>query len=200
MNKCKIIEKSTQMFLDLGFKSVTMDDIANESGMSKKTIYQYFKNKKELVSACVNDLIDFIQNGICCVKKEELNAIEEHMEVRKFVIRSLKNEKSSPQHQLEKYYPGIFKDARTRHFSLMTDSVKENIEKGMKEGLYRGDLDPDIVSKIYFLATVELKNQNVFPQENYDLFHLMDILSEYHLRALLTPKGVLEFEKLNKNQ
>src|SRR5210317_1140812 len=101
--KNKILEKATELFLIYGFKSVTMDDIANALGISKKTIYQHFKNKTKLVEATTLGLFNFISNGINCICAMDKNPIEEIYEVKSFAMTHLKDEKSSPIFQLQKY-------------------------------------------------------------------------------------------------
>ncbi len=103
--KIKILEKATDMFLNYGFKSVTMDDIANKMGISKKTIYAHYVNKTKLVEDCTMHLFDTISQGIDHICSLGKNPIEELYEIKKFAMVHLKDEKSSPQYQLQKYYP-----------------------------------------------------------------------------------------------
>ncbi|MGI9550098.1 MAG: TetR/AcrR family transcriptional regulator, partial [Aurantibacter sp.] len=103
--KTKILEKATELFLNLGFKSVTMDDLAREMGISKKTIYSHFENKTHLVEACTLHLFNTISQGIDYICSLGKNPIEELYEIKKFAMLHLKDEKSSPQYQLQKYYP-----------------------------------------------------------------------------------------------
>ena len=106
--KEKITITATELFLNLGFKSVTMDDIANEMGISKKTIYTHFNNKTALVTEVTSSLFCVISEGIDLICAAEKNSIEELYEIKRFVMEHLKNEKSSPQYQLQKYYPKIY--------------------------------------------------------------------------------------------
>src|SRR5690606_6825508 len=108
--KDKITEKATEMFLNLGFKSVTMDDLANEMGVSKKTIYSHFENKSKLVHDCMQYLFNCITDGIDRIVALDKNPIEELFEIKKFISQHLKDEKSSPQYQLQKYYPKLYKN------------------------------------------------------------------------------------------
>ena len=94
----KILLKATDMFLSYGFKSVTMDDIANTLGISKKTIYQHFENKTKLVEATTLSLFELISHGIDCICALEKNPIEEIYDIKRFVMDHLKDEKSSPQY------------------------------------------------------------------------------------------------------
>ena len=127
----KIILKSAELFLNLGFKSVTMDDIANEMGISKKTIYVHFENKTRLVEAVTFSLFETICDGIDAICEASNNPIEELYDIKMFVMNHLKNEKTSPQYQLKKYYPQIFEALRLKQFEKMHDSVKESLQKGI---------------------------------------------------------------------
>ena len=87
----KIISKSEELFLSLGFKSVTMDDIANTIGISKKTIYAHFSNKTELVEVVTFSVLDHITEGIDRINAASVNPIEELYEIKMFVMNYLKN-------------------------------------------------------------------------------------------------------------
>lgn len=193
--KEKILHKATEMFLNLGFKSVTMDDIANEMGISKKTIYTHYKNKTQLVEATTFSLFDTICAGIDSICEVAPNPIEELYHIKKFVMEHLKNEKSSPQYQLKKYYPKIYAALRGKQFEVMHESVKENLEKGITQGLFRKNMNVDFVARMYFNGMTGIKDTDLFPQTIFSMNQLMENYLEYHLRAIVTPKG---FEILNQ--
>ncbi len=187
--KTLILEKSVDMFLTLGVKSVTMDDLARDLGISKKTIYTYFKNKTELIQACADHMFNVISDQITCICKAGKNPIEELYEIKKTAMLYLKNEKSAPQYQLQKYYPKIYGSLTQKQFVMMQDCVQENVEKGMAQGIYRDNLNVEFVSRIYFSGIVSIKNQDLFPSELFEATALLDQYLEYHLRGLVTPKG-----------
>ena len=108
----QILERATELYLNLGFKSVTMDDLAHEMGISKKTIYTHFKNKNQLVEACTLHVFNIISEGIDQICSLHKNPIEELYEIKRLVMQHLKEEKASPQFQLQKYYPEIHKTLR----------------------------------------------------------------------------------------
>jgi len=114
--KEKILLKATDLFLNLGFKSVTMDDLAKEMGISKKTIYSHYENKTKLVEETTMNLFWVISNGIDDIVSQKHNPIEELYEIKKFVMSRLKDEKASPQYQLQKYYPKIYQTLREKQF------------------------------------------------------------------------------------
>ncbi|GAB4161630.1 MAG: TetR/AcrR family transcriptional regulator [Winogradskyella sp.] len=186
----KIIHKASELFLSLGFKSVTMDDIANELGISKKTIYVHFPNKTKLVEATTLHVFETISCGIDHICGLQKNPIEEIFEIKRFVMDHLKDEKSSPQYQLQKYYPRIFSSLKAKQFEIMQGCVVENLNRGIAMGLYRSNLDINFISRIYFNCMVILKDQELFPLKNFSMNNLMENYLEYHLRGICTSKGI----------
>ncbi|SDG62946.1 TetR/AcrR family transcriptional regulator [Winogradskyella thalassocola] len=197
--KDKIILKSTDLFLNLGFKSVTMDDIANEMGISKKTIYQHFQNKTKLVEATAMHVFEKISHGIDCICELNTNPIEEIYEIKKFVMLNLKDEKSSPQYQLQKYYPKIYASLKGKQFEKMIGCVTRNLERGVSQKLYRDTIEIDFVARLYFNGIVSLKDQTIFPREDFSMIMLMNNYIEYHLRGICSSKGLETLTQLNTN-
>ncbi len=195
----KILNTASGLFLSLGFKSVTMDDLANEMGISKKTIYKYFSNKEELVEASTNFVHNHISETICQITTQGLNAISENFAIKIAFKNIFKKSKTSPMFQLKKYYPKTYKNLIDNEFEMFKECVGGNLEKGINEGYYREDVNKDIVLKFYFILVFGLHDNDIFNLENYDLNEL-DIKSlEYHTRAIATAKGIKELEKeLNK--
>ena len=146
--KNKILHNAADMFLNLGFKSVTMDDIASNSGVSKKTIYAHFSNKTDLVEAVTNYIFDLVCSGIDLIYEQQQNPIIELFEIKKFVMQHLKDEKSSPQYQLQKYYPKIFATLKKKQFEVMQKSIRENLARGINKDLYRDSVDEDFIASI----------------------------------------------------
>ena len=197
----KILHKATELFLTLGFKSVTMDDLANEMGISKKTIYSHFENKTKLVEESTLNLFCFISDGINQIVALRKNPIEELYEIKKFVMLHLKDEKSSPQYQLQKYYPQLYESLKSKQFEVMQDCVKDNVLRGIDLGIYRANLNVEFVSRIYFSGVTSIKDNTFFPQRIFTMTQLMDNYLEYHLRGIVTPEGrkILN-EIINSNQ
>lgn len=198
--KEKILDNAREMFLNFGFKSVTMDDISRAMGISKKTIYAHFSNKTDLVDSVTKHLFNHICSGIDCIHEQEKNPIKELFEIKQFVMSHLKDEKSSPQYQLQKYYPKIFNWLKNEQFKVMQDSIKENLQSGMDQGYYRENLDKDFISRVYFNGITAIKDKDLFPLQNYSMNTLMNFYLEYHLRGICTEKGIQELQKyLNNN-
>jgi len=193
--KEKILHNATEMFLNIGFKSITMDDIAKNSGISKKTIYAHFNNKTELVKTVTLHIFDIVKKGVDLIHAQEQNPIIELFEIKRFVMKHLKDEKSSPQYQLQKYYPKIYKTLKQKQFKVMQELIKENLAKGIKQKLFRATIDIDFTARIYFHGMVGIKDKDLFPLENNSMNTLTTNHLEYHLRGISTDKGIKELEK-----
>ena len=185
-----IVVTSTELFLTLGFKSVTMDDIAEEMKISKKTIYMFFANKEALVQSVVFSMYSYITTNLTQIREKASNPISELYEVKMFIMHQRKGEKTSPQHQLRKYYPNIHKELQKKQFDFMTKSVKKSLTKGVEMKLFRPSIDIDFISRMYFNGMVGIKNVDMFPIEKYSPEQLMENYLDYHLRAIVTEDGM----------
>lgn len=199
MMKQKIVHNAAEMFLNFGFKTVTMNDIAVNVGISKKTIYAHFNNKLELVEDVTIYVFDLIRKGIDLIHQQQQNPIIELFEIKKLVMKHLKDEKSSPQYQLQKYYPNIFKNLKKRQFELIQRLIKENLVKGIQQKLYRKLIHIDFTTRIYFHGIMGIKDKDLFPLLNYSMNTVTMYHLEYHLRAICSSKGIQELEKQLKD-
>jgi len=167
-----------------------MDDIANELGISKKTIYSHFSTKTKLVEASTLHILSQISCGIETIISQDKNAIVELYDIKNFAMKHLKDNKSSPQFQLKKYYPKVFNIVQSNHLQIMEGCVFKNLEKGIKNGLYRENIPLDFISKIYFVGMMGIKDEYHFPLTTYSSNELLENFLEYHLRAIVTEKGL----------
>ncbi|WP_016989976.1 TetR/AcrR family transcriptional regulator [Flavobacterium sp. ACAM 123] len=190
--KEKIISKASEMFLKLGFKSITMDDIAGEMCISKKTIYKYFCNKEILIEEStalmhieIHEIIDNIVN-----KKH--NAIQENFEIRKMFKEMFQSSDTSPIYQLKKHYPEIHEKVMLREINECNTIFKKNIEEGIKQGLYRDNINIGNYTTFYYNLIFSIKESTSSEKESQELE--LQIL-EYHTRAMATAAGLIELDK-----
>jgi len=196
--KEKILRKASEMFLNLGFKSVTMDDIAHDLGMSKKTIYSHFPTKRKLVEASTFYVLDQVNETICSIIDANYDPIEETFTIKSMINNLLKNEKSSPSYQLQKYYPKIFKQVNDQQFEAAKSCIVENLKRGIIDGYYRKDIDIDLITRFYFSGNINLTNQDLFPLDTYEMSSLKNTFLEYHIRAIATEKGLKTLKNILK--
>ncbi|WP_396212626.1 TetR/AcrR family transcriptional regulator [Flavobacterium sp.] len=190
--KEKIIKKATDMFLKLGFKSVTMDDIACEMCISKKTIYKYFSNKENLIEEGTEVIHQKIHSLMDEVVSKNFNAIEENFEMRKMFKEMFQSFDHSPAYQLKKHYPEIYEKMMANEIEDCNKMFSQNIVKGIQQGLYRQETDVESATKFYYTLIFSI-NENT--QLESDAYKLEGKALEYHTRAIATPKGILELEK-----
>ena len=191
-----ILPPCTEMFLTLGFKSVTMDDIAQRLGISKKTLYTHYSNKQALVRACVFDFFNYVTeeiNGICQLSK---NPIIELHDIKMFMMKHIKNEKISPQYQLKKYYPEIFHELSDKQLDFMISCVSKSLKEGVATGLFRANLNIPFIARLYFNGMMGIKDQRPFPADMFQHSQLMSDYLEYHLRAICTESGMAIYNTL----
>lgn len=194
--KQNILDKASELFLTLGFKSVTMDDIAHEMGISKKTIYSHYSNKTELIQDVAIHVLEKIFAGVQELIKERKNPIEELYDIKKYVLKHTRGDHSSPVQQLQKYYPKIYADLKFRQFDFMQHCVADNIHRGLEKGLFRDNLDITFVSRIYFIGITGIKDHDIFPDSDFPPLKLHELYLEYHLRGIVTPEGRKMLNKL----
>ena len=192
----KILHKATELFLIYGVKSVTMDDIAKELAISKKTIYTFFSTKTRLVEASTSFLFEKINSEILTICSFGHDPIKELFLVKSLVLKHLKNEETSPQYQLQKYYPEIFESIKHKQFDVINDCICKNLKKGTDMGCYRKGLDVNLLSRFYFIGIMGIKNTELFPKDKFSMPYLMENFLEYHIRAIATEKGIKSLQNL----
>ncbi|SHO72261.1 TetR/AcrR family transcriptional regulator [Flavobacterium cucumis] len=199
--KDRILQKAKEMFLKLGFKSITMDDIACEMCISKKTIYKYFSNKDILIEESIQVVHHEIDETINKIVAQNFNAIEENFEVKRMFKEMFKTAESSPIYQLKKHYPEIYDKVVNMQIEICIKCFSDNILKGINEGLYRQNLDIDNYVKFYYTLIFNI-NENTMLEKDAQELELKAL--EYHIRAMATLEGIAELEKQleiqNQNQ
>jgi AcrR family transcriptional regulator len=190
--KQKIISKATDLFLRLGFKSVTMDDIANEMCISKKTIYKYFINKEVLIAESTRTVNEEVRRVFEEVQALGINAIAQHFEIRRRFRGIFDAAETSPIYQLKKHYPEIYDAVVTCEFEECRNYLVQNINKGIGEDLYRADIPVETYANLHHTTIFAIKSNTRSEAQAREL-ELQAL--EYHIRAMATEKGLAELEK-----
>lgn len=194
--KDKIITIAKDLFLKIGFKSITMDDIACEMCISKKTIYKYFANKELLIeesTQLVHAEVHQIMNEIIA---KNYNSIEENFEIRRTFKELFKTSDTSPIYQLKKHYPAIYTKVLKQQIQECESCFRQNIERGISGGLYRKDLNIETYVKFYYTLIFSI-NENTASEKEAVKLELEAL--EYHTRAMATAAGIIELEKQLQN-
>ncbi len=175
--------------MQYGVRSVTMDEIAVQLGVSKKTLYQYYADKDELVDAVILDVLTVNQDN--CIKDRNIakNAIHEVFLAIDMMQEMFQDMNPSVLYELEKYYPKAFEKFAKHKYSFLYKVMKENIERGIAEELYRSDIDVEIQVKMRLENMMIPFNQMVFPKNKFDLIKVETELTTHFLYGLATIKG-----------
>ncbi len=178
-----------------------MDDIASKLGVSKKTLYRYVKNKEDLVGRVIDYFIEQQQQMILMiVKDKQFNAIQAFVEINKNFGNHLKQTHPSVIFDIQKYYPSAWQKMRSFKMDFIFNIVAENINKGIAEGLYRNNINAEIVAFLYVTMADNLFNVNQLA-EKYLLNQLHIELVRYHVRGIANEKGIKYLQEiLNKNE
>jgi TetR/AcrR family transcriptional regulator, cholesterol catabolism regulator len=191
----KILSASAELFRQYGFKTITMDDIARRSGISKKTLYQHFANKNEVVNESVTWYKCRVTEMCDTAMKESENAIEGM--VRTMSMFDQINRQINPMAmlELERYYPEGF--ARFKESLLKNDvsSIKANMERGIAEGLYRSEIDPDFMARYRMEISLIVFHPNLLVTDRDDMHRVAHQVSEHFLYGIMTPKGEKLYQK-----
>jgi len=191
----EILQKVTELYMKFGIKSVTMNDVARELGISKKTLYHCVKDKKDLVKKVIDAKNNKLGERITKIFESGINAIEVTLAISNFISNHLKSFPPTVEYDLKKYYPKIYKEVNNQRRTNMNNAIIANIKKGIDEGLFRKDLKPDIIAKIQ-IHRMEASGDDFFSElGNYSIDQLFKEVITYHLRGICSQKGIDFLEK-----
>ncbi|MEJ7912214.1 MAG: TetR/AcrR family transcriptional regulator [Chitinophagaceae bacterium] len=188
--KERILQKSDELFNSYGLRSVSMDDIAAQVGMSKKTLYQYFVDKDELVDAVFSSVMEHNKVHCCAEKAAADNAMHEVFLAFDRVQEMFANMNPSVLFDMEKYHPVTFNKFKEFKNSFLLGMIKANIERGIEEGLYRSEIDIDILSRYRIHSIMLAFNKEVFPIHRTQVVQIEQQLVEHFLYGIATAKGI----------
>lgn len=198
--KNEILEQALKLFMRLGIKSLTMDDVATQLRMSKKTLYEHFQDKNDLVEQVVTAVCGFHRDTISAICARGLNAIDENEEITKFIVGQVGNMHPSVQFDLQKYHPKAWEIMEQREQEDIYTCVSANLRKGIAEGLYREDLDVEVITRLYIARIDSTWDGRVFPTDRFSLSDVLWKHFEYHIRGIASKKGVAYLEKKAKKE
>jgi AcrR family transcriptional regulator len=189
-----ILQKVYALYQRYGIKSVTMDDVARELGISKKTLYLHFSDKNDLVKK-VYDYEHESRTALFSESKWQ-NAVEENLGVSRIMNNYLKEFNPSTEYDLKKYHPEVFEERRNRIVESMLSRLLANLEWGQKDGLYRSEMILDVIAKLYVSRVLSMMLHELFTIEEFTSWHVTREIVVYHTRGIATSKGIKILEEL----
>jgi len=189
-----MLDQINELFFEFGLKILNMDDISRKLGISKKTLYRYVKSKEDLIAK----LFDYEQikgdEIMDEIGKQNVNAIEKLFKVSLHVFEEMKRFDPKIMFELRKYYEQLFTVFHAQKMAQISRLMKLNLQQGITEGLYRPDLNIDVVVALYINYLVEIHNYDLCKTIDMTFDDLFKILFENHIRAISTTEGVAYFE------
>jgi TetR/AcrR family transcriptional regulator, cholesterol catabolism regulator len=198
--KERILLKAEELFMQYGIRSVSMDDIANSLGMSKKTLYQYFADKDELVEGVVDGHINEVEGDCINCRTNAADAIHEIFLTMEHIMEELNNMNPMLLYDLEKFHFKAYQRFKNYKDKFLLQIIRNNIEWGIKEELYRADLNIDVLSKYRIESIMIPFNVAVFPPGKYNLAKTSEVMIENFTYGLATIKGHKLIQKYNEQR
>ncbi|MCF8231559.1 MAG: TetR/AcrR family transcriptional regulator [Bacteroidales bacterium] len=191
-----ILKEANKIFHTYGIKSISMDDLCRELKISKKTLYQYVDNKTDLLQQTIDYQFSKDNNKINAVMKQNHNAIDTLIEVSKMIYEELKKfQPNIIMFDLKKYFPETLEyliDKKRRYFY---DYIKGNLEQGIEEGLYRQDLNTDLITRLYIRKMEDMHDPDGFLNGDYTFEKIFEVMFDNHIRGIANEKGINYYEE-----
>jgi len=193
----QIIDIAKHLFFQYGLRSVTMDEIALQTGISKKTLYQNFKDKETLIEKIILNEMEKVKVLINEILSEKgLNAIDRTVKIYGLLSELHKKHPPILEHDLQRYYPEIFSTIRKFRNGNMYKAIVDNLEDGKAEGLFREDLNSEIIALLQINRGGILR-ESFGLKDKYGAEELVRQSLIYHLYGICSDKGRQYIEKLN---
>lgn len=206
MNETKqIMDKVGRLFKKYGIKSITMDDISRELGMSKKTLYQYFSDKAELVEKVIQNEFYEFRSKVNLLLNEDIDPVLQLIKLNRLILDNLKTYSTVIDFDLRKYYSNLYLKLKVQYIELFRNCISTNISHGKNSGVYRSDIDIDIITKLHVSRIEQAPHSEVYSIEEFTSPGFARETCLVHIKGMISEKGQLllnkhykEFEELNK--
>ena len=190
-----ILERVQCLYFKYGIKSVTMDDVAHELRISKKTLYEHFKDKADLVEKVFVHFHNKHEQKICDIQNQSINAIEQLLEINRIIKELLKEYNPSVDYDLKKYYPALYQNINEEEGERLFSLILENVKQGKKENIYRKEINEEIIAKFYvyqvesIIRSKSISLEEILSEEFYNEIFI------YHIRGVANEKGIKFLER-----
>lgn len=190
-----MIGKVSELFHRYGIKSVTMDDVSRELGISKKTLYEQFSDKSQLVKKVIEHELSCNKRKFETTENDPENALEELFLIFSYYITMLKEHYPSFEFDLRKYYPEIYSGLKAHRREKMMENAVKNIKRGKKEGLYRQDMNEEFIAKLNIIRVECLTENDIFSTDELMSHEFALEMFLYHIHGIVNEKGLSYIEK-----
>ena len=187
--KEQIIRRTLDLFTKMGIKSLNMGDIASFQKISKKTLYHFFRDKNDLVCSCVEYELAQTDKMLKEIIERGLNAIDESYEISRFVVNQLSELPPTLFSELESFYPDAFDLLEKHRKECVGENINRNLKKGLEEGLYRREINVEIVSAIYLSLLYNFLSSRLMDTRKFSFREIYEEMFKYHIYGISSEKG-----------
>lgn len=198
--KLEIMERASAVYMRYGVKSVTMDDLARELGVSKKTLYKYFNDKTDLVNSIIRFKLD-MDVALCtnCRLHSE-NAIDDLINVSRQVIENIGNVNPAVFYDLKRYFPEAWNIMQDHKWVFVLNMARENINRGIAEGIYRENIDVEVIARFYVGITDLILSGDIFPWPEFKFEQLFKEFIRFQIKGMANEKGIKYLQQRLNNE
>jgi AcrR family transcriptional regulator len=197
--KDRIIEQAYTLFFQYGIRAITMDEISSHMGISKRTIYEVFKDKDELLACCIKQMQQLHKQKHAAILANSSNTIEAFFKFLLEGIQAIKTINPLFFKDIQKYHSTLWKKTMCEQEAHKYESMQQMIEKGVSESLIRSDINPAIVTRIMFEQMNILSNEEVFPPDRFSKTEVFENIMVNFVRGIATTKGIEVIDELLRN-
>jgi AcrR family transcriptional regulator len=201
----QLFDKVGRLFKKYGIKSITMDDISRELGMSKKTLYQYVADKSELVEKVIQNEFNDFKNKVNALLSEDIDEVLQLIKFNRLILENLKTYNTVIENDLRKHYFDLYQKLKLQYIDLFRECIRSNITEGKKHGIYRNEIDIDVLTKLHVSRIEQAPYSEVYTIEEYTSPGFAREACMVHIKGLINEKGQIllnrhlqELEELNK--
>lgn len=194
--KLDIIERSSLIYLKYGIKSVTMDDLANHLGISKKTIYKYFEDKNDLLNTMIKRTLNFEEKMCFKIQSHSDNALEALIQISRMVIERLNNVNPAIFYDLQKHHNEAWQILEKHKWDFVLSAINANIKRGIEEKYYRDNLNVEIISRLYIATIDTIMNPEIYKWPEFQFQELYKEIMCFQFHGLVNENGK-NYLKLN---
>ncbi|QGS17922.1 MULTISPECIES: TetR/AcrR family transcriptional regulator [Capnocytophaga] len=194
--KEEIVKRALNDFMQYGFKTFTIDDLASKMGISKKTLYEHFPSKNDLVEAVLDYALDMSCKDVEAFVQGDGSVIENVYRNQKKVKEIFNINSDRPIWELQKYYSKTYERMEIEFAKSDARFIDKLLEKGWKEGLFREDINVNFY-KTFYSSVQRLRSvANTFPEREFPFWDTIYTLMEYFFRIVVNEKGMKELERV----
>ena len=198
--KTSILQRAMDMFQRYGLRAMTMDDVCRELSMSKKTLYQYFSNKADLVDQAVRHVFSMHQRSMDQIGAEHENAIDRMINRYSFLMRMMESHGPNMMFPLKKYYPKTYEWLFAQRQQTMMNALVQTLRDGQAQRLFREDLNPELVARIHLTTMVGLADADLNSETLSQRRALIWTAISLFIRSISTAQGLQYFNELKEPQ